>query len=426
MEDAAELTGLSRMYLRRLMRLGELAYRGSRSEPFFAWSDVRRLIDEARPFWCFDPDPKRPPSDYLLDGALADVVPNGRGPRRAKPPAEGTVEAAHCLDWLRRLNPASVQSFVSSPPYWGQRRYPDEHDVAWLDGETCAYGREKTPEGYIRHTLEVLRHIKRALKDDGTIWLVIGDTYVTRTVMRSSSVERWQNYTDKQKRSRWSDSPDRRYSSKHPYLKDKDLSLVPFMVAQGAQRIGLYCRSVIIWSKQKTEAELTPDEQVRSHMPEPTSDRPTLGHEYVLLLSKARRYYYDATEGQPIERRANGDYPVNGVHPVRHRTVWSFPTATNYQGHYATFPIELARRCVRLSTRPGDLVADCFAGSGTTLIAAKELGRQYMGCDFSPTYVGEARRRLESVRAGTPPAAPDGVAEEDPAQTSFDALIVPR
>src|SRR5713226_6937322 len=135
---------------------------------------------------------------------------------------------------------------------------------------------------------EVLRAIKRGLRPDGTVWWVVGDTYQTRTIVRESTTERWENYQGK-KRTTWAGNPDRRHSAGHPYLKDKDLTLAPFLVAHGAQHVGFYVRSVIIWSKQKELAKEANRSPSRTHMPEPVTDRPTTGHEYVLLMSRSAR-----------------------------------------------------------------------------------------------------------------------------------------
>jgi DNA modification methylase len=186
-------------------------------------------------------------------------------------------------------------------------------------------------------------------------------------------------------------------------LKDKDLTLVPFMVAHGAQHFGLYVRSMIIWSKQEAEGRVGDIEPKSRHMPEPVRDRPATGHEYILLMARSDRY------------RVNSNGSNGSEHSEEHwlrnlRTVWSFPVSTDHGGHTAAFPLELPLRCIKLATLPDDLVIDPFAGSGNTLIAAKRLGRRYAGCDISPTYVNEARQRLASIQLEFSGVASSGTA----------------
>jgi DNA modification methylase len=382
LEDAVELTGYSAARLRRMIREGVLTARGGR-DAFIPWSEVQRLASTQRPPWLLVNESTEYHPSFVLD----------RWDRQGSDSTSSTgsgccldsITSGHCIDWLAGMPGDSIQTVITSPPYWGQRRYADEQPVQWMDGEWVAYGREATVEAYLRHSLEILRHLKRVLRTDGTIWWVMGDTYQTRTIVRPSTVERWEGYQGK-RRTVWAANPDRRHSAGHDYLKDKDLTLVPFLVANGAQHIGLYVRSIIIWSKE-TDVE-GEDISRRRHMPEPVGDRPTTGHEYILLLSKTSRYLYSGA--------STGNNGGTASQPLR--TVWSFPVSTNHGGHTAAFPLELARRCVQLTSRPGDLVADPFSGSGNTLIAAKELGRHYIGCDISPTYVDEAEKRLARIQ----------------------------
>jgi DNA modification methylase len=283
-----------------------------------------------------------------------------------------------------------IQSVVTSPPYWGVRKYPGEQEITWADGSTVALGEEPVVEDYVNHLLEVLRHLKRVLRDDGTIWLNLGDTYQTRAYLRESSTERLVA-VEGGRNDLWRDYPNKRYSSGHPYLKDKDLTLVPLLVALGAERIGFYVRSVIIWHKSNT-------------MIETVTDRPTSSHEYILLLAKSRFYKYDksraletAVTGEVIKRN-NGSREYEVVGERNLRTVWKFPTSSKHGDHTAAFPLELPTKCLQLSTDKGDLVFDPFAGSGTTLAAGKLLGCSYFGCDVMPEFVKEAKRRILAPR----------------------------
>jgi DNA modification methylase len=388
-EDAVELTGFAAHYLRRLIRERKIRYRGGMADPLFPWADVMQLVDDQRPYWQlasagsdFDPS-------LLLDwqGHMEPSSPE-RESHADNQWSPGLIAITHCIDWLKQIPRGTVQTVISSPPYWGQRRYADERAVQWADDRSVAFGREATVEEYVRHTLEIFRHLKRVLRPDGTIWWVIGDTYQTRTVVRQSTMERWENYQGKRE-TVWANNPDRRHSAGHPYLKDKDLTLVPFLVAHGAQRLGLFVRSIIIWSKQDPTNRSGRAEPSSRHMPEPVQDRPATGHEYILLLSRSSRYYFSATNASG----EGGDAWLRNL-----RTVWSFPSSTDHGGHTAAFPLELPLRCIRLATCPGDLVIDPFAGSGNTLVAAKQLGRLFGGCDISPTYAEEARARLALVQ----------------------------
>jgi DNA modification methylase len=172
-------------------------------------------------------------------------------------------------------------------------------------------------------------------------------------------------------------------------LKDKDLTLVPFLVAYGAERLGFYVRSIIIWHKDNAGLDTA-------------KDRPSAIHEYIILLAKARFYKYnlekaneEAITGEVI-KRVNGTSEVEISNKRNIRTVWKFPPSSRHGDHVAAFPMELPLRCLRLTTEPGDLVYDPFAGSGTTLAAAKLLDCHYFGTDILQSFVGEAKRRLET------------------------------
>jgi site-specific DNA-methyltransferase (cytosine-N4-specific) len=380
--DAAELTGFSVKHLRRLARAGTIQLRGNGGSTQALWPDVKKLAAEQKPFWAMLPDKAMSetiPRRELLMHPL-DVT--------ARPPADfvNKVNLGNCIEWMRQMPRDMVQSVVTSPPYWGVRTYPGELKITWADGSHVGFGEEPTVEGYVTHSLEVLRHLKRVLREDGTIWWNIGDTYQTRAYLRESSTERLRAFEGR-RNDRWRDYPNKRYSSGHPYLKDKDLTLVPFLVALGAEHLGLYVRSIIIWYKDNI-------------VPEPTRDRPTTSHEYILLLAKSRFYKYYAgrvvenSETGEVIKRVNGRSDYKIVQERKLRSVWQFPTSSRHGEHTAAFPIELPLRCLALSTDPGDLVFDPFAGSGTTLAAAKILNCNYSGCDIMRGSVADAERRL--------------------------------
>jgi DNA modification methylase len=335
------------------------------------WDDVRALVDDAHRI------------AYLSSNGemKADVPPSfSHHPTRSGPPFQpDSLVQGNVLDVLSEMPTQSVQCVVTSPPYWGVRVYADEQVTQWPDGQAVSFGHERWPEDYVRHSLFILRMLRRVVKEDGVVWWNVGDTYMTRSHVRPGSGERLDALEGRRRKESWRDYPVRRYSAGHPYLKDKDLTLIPFQVALGAQRLGWWVRAVIVWSKDNT-------------LPEPAKDRPTTSHEYILMLSQTRFYKYrmEQSREEAVSEWTMADLAPGLRHP---RTVWSFPTSSG-GGHVAAFPIELPTRCILAATDVEDLVFDPFAGAGTTLVAAKRLGRRYFGCDISPTYVAEAERAV--------------------------------
>lgn len=384
-EDAAELTGYSPKYLRKLVRSGLIEYQKGTPE-MIAWTAVQKLAGQQRPFWVAlsedDLKSQAPSQDLLLHGSEQTGIE-----RQPADSFNDRMEVGQCIDWMRKMPSGAVQTVVTSPPYWGIRAYPGEISARWADGSDSGFGEEATVEEYVAHTLEVLRHLKRVLRDDGTIWWNLGDTYQTRAYMRSSSTERLRAI-EGARNDTWRHYPNKRYSSGHPYLKDKDLAMVPFQVAIGAQHLGFYVRSIIVWYKNNAGIDSA-------------KDRPSAIHEYILLLAKSRFYKYhsgkvteESASGQVIKRiKGREEYEI--VRQRSLRSVWEFPPSSAGD-HAAAFPLELPIRCIQLSTDGGDLVFDPFAGSGTTLVAAKLLNRHYFGCDILEDYVNDARRRLQS------------------------------
>ena len=272
--------------------------------------------------------------------------------------------------------------------------YVDEAAVDWADGSSVPFGREDRVEAYALHSAELLGELVRLLKPRGTIWWNLGDSYITRTILHGNSADRIRRYGGE--RSSWANTPNKRGSAGHEYLKDKDLALVPAMVAMAAQRRGLWLRSVIIWNKLHGSAT-HPEIEVRAHMPEVVTDRPVTGHEYILVFAKSKAYDYHA--GNVTD--ANGD-----ATKVNLRTVWSFPPVSVGAVHGARFPEELPRRCIQLGTNPRELVLDPFAGQGTTLAVAAALGRHYLGIEVSPTYAAEALELLSQLSLPEDPGVP--------------------
>ena len=265
-----------------------------------------------------------------------------------------------CLEILPGLEAESVQCVVTSPPYWGLRDY----------GVAGQMGLEATPDEYVAKMVAVFREVRRVLRDDGTLWLNLGDSF-----------------------------------------NGKQLVGMPWRLAFALQADGWYLRSDIIWAKPNP-------------MPESVTDRPTKSHEYVFLLSKSARYYYDQEAiSEPTDGRSWHDVtgpPRVGVpgqtkqdgHGRRHagfngryfsgpppstrnaRSVWAIATQPFPGAHFATFPEALARRCVLAGCPEGGVVLDPFAGSGTVGVVCKATGRDFLGIELSPKYVAMAERRI--------------------------------
>jgi len=269
----------------------------------------------------------------------------------------------HCgdaLTVLQTLPAGSVQTCITSPPYWGLRDY----------GVVGQLGLEPTPEAYVAAMVAVFREVRRVLRDDATLWCNMGDAF-----------------------------------------QDKQLLGMPWRLAFALQTDGWFLRSDIIWAKPNP-------------MPESVTDRPTKAHEYLFLLAKSERYFYDiesirephtmtpqrrtvspiGVRGQDFAgqrghagmRDMVSDEPTTYGHPNgrNRRSVWTVATQPYPEAHFATFPPDLIKPCVLAGSRVGDTVLDPFAGAGTTLYVAKELGRSAIGIELNPAYIALAERRL--------------------------------
>ena len=251
---------------------------------------------------------------------------------------------AHSI--LSRLPDKSVQSVVTSPPYWGLRDYD-------LPGQI---GLEETLPQFLNRLITIFAEVKRVLKDDGTLWLNIGDGY-------TSGNRGWRAPDKKNAARAMNIRPETPEG-----LKPKDLLGIPWRLAFRLQEDGWYLRSDIIWHKPNA-------------MPESVKDRPTRAHEYLFLLTKNEQYYYDRTT----------IFEVNGRNK---RSVWNVNTQPLSLPHAATFPPALIRPCILASTRPGDYVLDPFFGSGTVGLVCEETRRNYIGIELHPGYVSLAVERL--------------------------------
>jgi DNA modification methylase len=296
-----------------------------------------------------------------------------------------------CRAVLPTLEAGSVQTCVTSPPYWGLRDYGVEGQL----------GLEKTPEEYVLRMVEVFREVKRVLREDGTLWLNLGDSYAattkgtggTKSLSGGGSL-RPNGHSQPQM------DPIRMDYGVLP-IKPKDLVGIPWRVAFALQADGWWLRSDVIWSKPNP-------------MPESVTDRPTKAHEYLFLLTKAERYFYDAEaiaepaavgerafSGERVRNvggrtdgftRTTGSFGADGKR--NRRSVWTIATQPFPEAHFAVMPEALVEPCILAGSKAGDTVLDPFAGSGTVGKVAARHGREFVGIDLNPQYVDMARRRI--------------------------------
>jgi DNA modification methylase len=289
------------------------------------------------------------------------------------------------LDLACTLPPASIQCVMTSTPYWGTRIYKESRIVQWADGEECAFGHEQTPDAFVRHTVEVLYHLKPLLTESASVWWNLMDTFLTRTQIRGNAYEALKAM-DGRSQETWKDYAHHRYSHSHSYLKDGEQCDIPGLVAARASKIGYYLKGVITWAKI-------------SSLPEPQISRVSRSIEYVLHLSIVRAPQLDK---ETYKRQLVGLGGRNELYEGdKLSDYWVIPVSSGGDGHGAQFPTALPARCITISTNPGDIVLDPFVGSGTTGVAAASLGRRFIGIDVSREYlalaetkIGEAERRL--------------------------------
>jgi len=354
----------------------------------------------------------------------------------ARPPAPRNVcLVGDAAEQLATLPAGIVQTCATSPPYWGLRDYGTG---SWSGGDTdCDHaapptggrkkgstlsgsgnregfsadgqfksvcgicgarrtdsqlGLESTPDEYVARMVEVFREVRRVLRDDGTLWLNLGDSYNGSSGSGGDTPKQSTNVGS------FHDGGIRRA----PGLKPKDLVGIPWRVAFALQADGWYLRSDIIWHKPNP-------------MPESVTDRPTSAHEHVFLLSKSARYYYDAdsirehTEhvGATWEDRQAMGFRGDTKHPTRdaiesgmsipsfaankngrnRRSVWTVATRPYAEAHFACWPPKLVAPMIQAGSKPGDLVLDPFMGSGTTAQVAQDLGRDWIGVELNPDYI---------------------------------------
>ena len=290
------------------------------------------------------------------------------------------------LQVVDTLPEASVQCVVTSTPYWGMRIYKEARTVRWADGEECAFGHEQTPEGFIRHTVEILHRLRPVLTDSASIWWNLMDTYMTRTQIRGNAYEALQDM-DGRNRKRWSDHEHHRYSAGHSYVKDGEQCGIPALVAERASRIGYYTKSIITWAKINS-------------LPEPQNSRVSRNLEYVLHLSTRRAPKFDKSAYRRLGASLGGRNPLYESDKLS--DVWVIPVSSGGDGHGAQFPMALPGRCIAISTDPNDVVLDPFIGSGNAAVAALSLGRRVIGVDVSGKYLTTAESKIRQLEQRLP------------------------
>lgn len=314
--------------------------------------------------------------------------------------SENIIINRDCLAALRDLPDESVNCCVTSPPYYALRDY----------GMDAQIGREDSPEEYIRRLVLVFREVRRVLTHDGTLWLNIADTYCG-----TGNKGGYLDPKNPKGRNGQSVSLARRASE----CKQKDMIGIPWLLAFALRADGWYLRSDIIWCKANP-------------MPESCKDRPSRCYEHVFLLTKSKKYYYDALAiAEPIAEgtaarykggrsasskyaeeipgqgkvqklnaaRAAGTITDADISPVRNaRDVWHINTVPYKGGHFAAYPPKLAERCILAGCPRGGIVLDPFFGSGTTGLAAVKNDRRYIGIELNAEYCELAKERIGGVK----------------------------
>ena len=295
-----------------------------------------------------------------------------------------------CLTVLRSLPDGFANTCVTSPPYWGLRDYGHDGQI----------GLEETPDAYVERMVAVFREVRRVLRDDGTLWLNLGDSYAGGS---SSGTVNNETSTLGCGKATQAAAASVVHARKHG-LKPKDLVGIPWRVAFALQADGWYLRSDIIWHKPNP-------------MPESVKDRCTKAHEYIFLLSKNNKYYYDneaikeptVTKDNSIRARditklnntpgrtKMGGLKTNNYDKRNKRSVWTVTTKPYKGAHFAVFPPDLIEPCILAGSEEGDIILDPFMGSGTTAMVAKTLGRDYIGCELHEEYGELIQKRIDDM-----------------------------
>ena len=301
-----------------------------------------------------------------------------------------TIEFGDCRETMRKWASEGVkaQTCVTSPPYYGLRDYGHEGQI----------GLEETPEQYISSMVEVFRCVWDVLEDDGTLWLNIGDSYAGNNSRASNNG-----------RAGFGNAREKVVNRTGEGLKTKDLIGIPWMLAFALRADGWFLRQDIIWHKPNP-------------MPESVQDRCTKAHEYIFLMSKSQKYYYDheaikePLKGEPETRDKNAEgyqadyskgdrfskgervFGADGM--ANKRSVWSVPVKPYTGAHFAVFPSELIEPCILAGAPVGGIVLDPFMGFGTTAQVSQDLGRQYIGCELNPAYEKLQNKRTAQTSLG--------------------------
>lgn len=318
-----------------------------------------------------------------------------------------TLYNRECLAGLRELPDQSVQTCVTSPPYFGLRDYGDPEQI----------GLEPTPDLFVAKMVEVFREVKRVLRDDGTLWLNLGDSYASSSSAGDKVFGNPEFNANRPSRAATKTAA----KTIPPRLKPKDLIGIPWRVAFALQADGWFLRQDIIWHKPNP-------------MPESVTDRCTKAHEYIFLLSKSARYFYDSeavkepvaestigrspvdfggskgrnykkniSPGDPNYRNGNEqwgrtfDYTESCKNGRNRRSVWSVASKPYAEAHFATFPPDLITPCILAGSPVDGVVLDPFSGSGTTLQVAKDLGRKAIGFELNPDYCKLIAKRCQQL-----------------------------
>jgi len=304
------------------------------------------------------------------------------------------IITGNCLKVLKTIPEKSINCCVTSPPYYGLRNYNMEEQ----------FGLEETPEEFVENLVNLFREVKRVLKDDGTLWLNLGDSYFhTQNSNRNGATGSLGGGTR-------GGGEYKTQVKKSAFLKEKDLIGIPWRVALALQADGWYLRQDIIWHKPNP-------------MPESVKDRCTKTHEYIFLLSKNPHYYYDSEAiREPCSKSSIKDLQnrktltnkgtYGGVRPdlgrsrqdymrkdkmKNKRSVWQIKPSTFKKAHFATFPEKLIEPCILAGCPEGGTVLDPFFGAGTTGVVCLKNKRKYLGLELNPEYVKIAEKRLKDI-----------------------------
>lgn len=321
-----------------------------------------------------------------------------------------------CRETLRNLPDQSVNCCVTSPPYFGLRDYG-------ADGQI---GLEQTPDAFVAELVAVFREVKRVLRDDGTLWLNLGDSYAANRGYQVEQTKGGPKHGPAQA------AGGRAQKADDYGLKPKDLIGIPWRVAFALQADGWYLRQDIIWHKPNP-------------MPESVTDRCTKAHEYIFLMSKSARYHFDAEAvaeavapstverlAQPtldqqrgsdrVPGKTNGNMKAVGGRETRNRrSVWTVSTQPFSGAHFATFPPDLIEPCIKAGCPEGGTVLDPFGGAGTTGLVADRLGRNAILCELNPAYADMARERIKSEAGMFASARLDAASASQPTASPKDA-----